>query len=180
MSKALVMYFSKYGTTKKYAEWIAAELGGDVFDYKKVKSDIMQNYDIIVLGSGLYAGSIRGLGKIIDNYEKLKNKKLILFTCGLADYSKDENKNSIFNRIVKIVPEDILKNIKIFYLRGGINYGRLSFIHKTMMGFLAKAISRRGEDRMSEEDREFMRTYGKTLDFTDKNTISEILQYCRE
>jgi len=35
MAKVLVMYFSKYGSTKKYTEWIAAELNGDSYGVKE-------------------------------------------------------------------------------------------------------------------------------------------------
>jgi len=30
MNKVLVIYFSKYGTTKQYSEWIASDLKGDI------------------------------------------------------------------------------------------------------------------------------------------------------
>jgi flavodoxin len=47
------MYFSKYGSTKKYAEWIAEELNGDIFDIKNVKNSSLDDYSTIILGSGL-------------------------------------------------------------------------------------------------------------------------------
>jgi flavodoxin len=72
MSKVLIMYFSKYGSTKKYAEWIASELNGDVYDIKYVKQNILKNYDTIILGTALYAGQLKGLDIIINNYEKIK------------------------------------------------------------------------------------------------------------
>jgi menaquinone-dependent protoporphyrinogen IX oxidase len=75
MSKVLVMYFSKYGHTKKYAEWIALELNGDIYNIKNIKSSILKNYDAIILGSGLYAGKIEGINIIINNYEALKNQQ---------------------------------------------------------------------------------------------------------
>jgi len=73
MAKVLIMYFSKYGSTKKYAEWIASELNGDIFNIKNIKQNILENYDTIILGSGLYAGRIEGLNILINNYQKIKN-----------------------------------------------------------------------------------------------------------
>jgi menaquinone-dependent protoporphyrinogen IX oxidase len=58
MAKALVLYFSKYGSTKKYAEWIASELNGDIYNIKKFNQNSLKEYDTIILGSGLYAGKI--------------------------------------------------------------------------------------------------------------------------
>jgi menaquinone-dependent protoporphyrinogen IX oxidase len=179
MAKVLVMYFSKYGSTKKYAEWIASELNGDVYNIKSIKQDILENYDTIILGSGLYAGKIEGINIIINNYETLKDKKLIIFTCGLADYNKTENINSINKRLEKIIPVNIRENIKIYYLRGGMNYKKLNLKHKIMMDFLKKMIQKKGAEKLNEENKEFLESYGKIIDFTNKNSIKEIVEYCK-
>jgi len=180
MAKTLIMYSSNYGTTKKYAEWIASELNGDIFDIKAVIQSSLKNYNTIIVGGGLYAGNIKGINIIVKNYETLKNKKLVLFTCGLADYSKTNNIEAINTRLKKIIPDYIWQSIKIFYLRGGIDYEKLSFKHKIMMGLLNKMILRKGPEKMNDEDKEFVETYGKPLDFTDKNSITEIIKYCKE
>jgi menaquinone-dependent protoporphyrinogen IX oxidase len=179
MAKVLVMYFSKYGSTKKYAEWIASELNGDIYNIKNVKQNILENYDTIILGSGLYAGKIEGINIIINNYDTIKDKKLIIFTCGLADYNKTENINNINKRLEKIIPVNIRENIKIYYLRGGMNYEKLNLKHKTMMGLLKKMIQKKVSEKLTDENEEFLETYGKTVDFTNKNNINEIVEYCK-
>jgi menaquinone-dependent protoporphyrinogen IX oxidase len=179
MAKVLVLYFSKYGSTKKYAEWIATELNGDICNVKNFKPHILENYDTIILGSGLYAGEIEGVKIINNNYESLKDKKLIIFTCGLADYSKIENINSIKRRLEKIIPRNLKEEIKIYYLRGGINYGRLNLKHRVMMWLLKKMVMKKGSERLNDENREFIETYGQTIDFTNKDNIKEIVEYCK-
>ena len=47
MDKTIIIYFSKYGTTKKYAEWIAEELNGNIFDIKNSKEIDFDEYNII-------------------------------------------------------------------------------------------------------------------------------------
>jgi menaquinone-dependent protoporphyrinogen IX oxidase len=177
MTKVLVMYFSKYGSTQKYAEWIASELKGDVYNIKKIKQDIFKNYDTIILGSGLYAGGIEGINIIIDNYETIKEKRLVIFTCGLADYTKTENINEINKRIEKMLPASIKENIKIYFLRGGINYKKLNLKHKIMMRLKKKIVMQK--EILNEENKEFIETYGKTIDFTNKSNIMEIIEYCK-
>ena len=179
MSKALVIYFSKYGLTKKYAEWIAGELSADIYKTNEVKKNILNDYDTIILGSGLYAGSIKGINLLVDNYELIKNRKIVIFTCGLADYSKTENINHIYKRLENVIPQNILENIKIFYLQGGINYKGLNILHKIMMGMLKIMTMKKGMDKISDEDKEFLETYGKTMDFTDKKNIKGIIEYCK-
>ena len=122
MKKVLVLNFTIYGSTKKYAELITEELKGDLFDINDVRHNQLYDYDTIILGGGLYAGNIKGLNLFIDNYENIKDKKLIIFTCGLADYTKDENINSVKERLEKNIPNNLFGIIKVFYLRGYINY----------------------------------------------------------
>jgi len=178
MGKVVVIYSSKYGYTKKYAQWIAEELKGDIFELDNAGQKDLSAYDTIILGSGLYAGRIRGIDFLVKNYEKIKTRKLVIFTCGLADYTKFENINNIYKRLVKVIPAYIMENVKIFYLQGGINYGKLSTKHKIMMGMLKKMITRKGSENLSEENREFLATYGQTLDFSDKSKIRDIIDYC--
>jgi len=178
MSKVLVMYFSKYGTTKKYAQWLAAELNGDIYDLKKIKQDTLLNYNTIILGSALYAGKIEGLELIKNNFEEIKNKKIVIYTCGIADYSKTENINAIKERIVNALTKEITENIKIYFLRGGINYKKLNLLHKIMMYMLKKMIMKKDPEQFNEENKEFLETYGKIVDFTNKESINEIIKYC--
>jgi flavodoxin len=179
MTKTLIIYFSEYGTTKRYAEWIAEELNGDIYSINKFKPNILNNYDTIIIGSGLYAGKIKGIDIIIKNYEVLKNKKLVIFTCGLADYSKVENINEIYNKLEKELSEKIIKNIKIFYLRGGINYKNLTLKHKIMMWIKKRMILIKGINKLNDKEKRIIDTYGKEFSFVNKNKINELLDYCK-
>jgi menaquinone-dependent protoporphyrinogen IX oxidase len=179
MSKTLIIYSSTYGTTKEYAEWIAKELNGDIYSISNFEDNILNNYNTIIIGCGLYPGKNKGVNIITRNYEILKNKKLIIFTCGLADYSKLENKNAIFDRLKKEFSEKIIEKIRIFYLRGGINYKKLTLKHKIMMLAVKIRVLKKGVDKLNEEDKEFMETYGKVIYFMDKNSINELVEYCK-
>lgn len=179
MARVLIIYFSVYGTTKQYAEWIAEELNGDIINIKEMNTDNLINYDTIILGSGLYAGQIKGIQILIDNYKMIQEKKIVIFTCGLADYSKTENKEAIHKRFEHEIPADILQKIKIFYLRGGINYKRLRLKHKIMMGLLKKMTQKKALEEITDENKLFLETYGKEVDFMNKENIKEVIEYCR-
>ena len=62
--------------------------------------------------------------------------RLILVTVGLADVQDKQNVENIRRSVRQQVPADILQNAEIFHLRGGIDYSKLSFTHKTMMKLL--------------------------------------------
>ena len=180
MKKTIVIYSSNYGSTKKYAEWIIEDLNGDIIDIKDSGKNNLSAYDTIILGSGLYAGNIKGINLLVSNYDKIKEKKIVIFTCGLADYSQVEHINTIHKRLEKQIPKNILEITKIFCLRGGIDYKGLNLIHKIMMGTMKKMIEKKGLDKLNEEDKEFLATYGQTLDFTDRGSIRELIEYCNK
>ena len=38
---------------------------------------------------------------------------------------------------------------------------------------------KKGSERLNEETKEFLESYGKIIDFTNKNNIKEIVEYCK-
>lgn len=173
MQNIAVIYSSKYGATKKYATWIAEELGADLLDRAEVKPEKISAYDIVVLGGGLYAGGISGVDLVTRN----RPKKLVVFTVGLAnpaitDYSDILKRN--FDPLA-------LDDIKVFHLRGGIDYKNLGIVHKVMMAMMKKLVmDKKPPHERSEEDRAFIETYGGKVDFTDRSAIAPIIRYVRE
>ena len=79
MDNILVIYKSIYGSTKKYAKWIAEDLNCNVVEVKKVKIKDLENYKTIIYGGGLYASGISGVSFIKKNYNKLK--QIMYYIC---------------------------------------------------------------------------------------------------
>ena len=51
MNNIAVVYQSHYGTTKKYAEWIALALDADLLNRKKVSVSELSQYSTIIFGT---------------------------------------------------------------------------------------------------------------------------------
>lgn len=172
MEKVAVVYKSKYGSTKKYAQWIAEEAKADLYESSQIDVGKLTEYDTIVYGGGLYASGIAGISTITKNYNLLKDKRIIVFTVGLASTDKKE----IFTPIIeKNFSKEMRGNVKFFHLRGGIDYKKLGIIHKSMMAMLKTMVSKKEPDELSNDDKEILATYGGKVDFTDKNTIKPLL-----
>lgn len=95
--KTVVIYKSKTGFTKKYAEWIAEELSADIFNASKVNVNTLNKYDTIIYGGSLYAVGIIGVGLIKKNINKLKDKRLVVFATG-ASPLRDNVINEVINK----------------------------------------------------------------------------------
>lgn len=180
MKKCVVVYESKYGTTKKYAEWIAEDLDADLFERKDISAEALTGYEVIVYGGGLYAGGVSGLPFITKNFDKIKDKRILLFTCGLGDPNIFENVESIRKGLAKAMPPEMQKTVEIYHLRGGMDYSKLSFVHRSMMSMVQKSVSKKDPKTLTEEDVQMLETYGKTVDFTDRATIKPLVESAKQ
>ena len=171
MVNIAVVYKSRYGTTKQYAEWIAKALDATLLEASAVKPSQLASFDIVIYGGGLYAGGIDGVGLVTKN----PCKALVVFTVGLAnpnitDYSDILDKN---------FTQELHSKVKVFHLRGGIDYKKLGFVHKGMMSIMRKSILKKDEQEITAEDHEFLETYDSKVNYIDKNSIEPILAYVR-
>ena len=136
---AIVLYRTKYGSTKEYAECIADSLGCEAKDAKKIKIDDITKYDTIIYGGGLYAEVINGVSLITKNLEKLKDKKLIVFSTGITPLECRDYYDKLV--IEKNFKPEMLENIKVFNFMGRMILSELSIPHRTAIKALKKLMS---------------------------------------
>lgn len=169
--RALVIYKSKTGYTKKYAEWIADELGADILEVSKATVNMLTSHDIIIYGGSLHAVGINGIKFIMQNLDKLKGKKVIVFATG-ASPVREETINEVRNRNFTVQQQS---NIRFFYLRGGFDYKRLNLFDKLLMLMLKWKINKKKE--LTADEKGMLAIYDKAVDYTKKNNIDEIINY---
>ena len=129
MKKIAVVYRSKSGFTEKYAKWLNDSIGGDLLKGKETNIEDLLSYDVIIYGGGLYAGGINGLKLIKRNYERLRDKKLIVFGVG-ATPVRPEIYEEVKNRNLTKEQQD---RVAFFLLRGGYDNNKLTFVDKILM-----------------------------------------------
>lgn len=169
MNKIVVVYRSKSGFTKKYAEWIAKAVNADLFEGSDIKIDDLLKYDTVVYGAALYASGINGIKFITDNFNKLKEKKLIVFTLG-ATPVRPEILEEVKNNNLTAEQQ---KYIKFFMLRGGFDYSKLTFIDKILMNILKAKI--KFKKNRSSDERGMLNSYSHPVDFTNEKNIKPIV-----
>lgn len=170
----IVVYGSQYGSARRYAEKLSEQTGIPAISYKDV-SDLSGMKTIIYLG-GLYAGGVLGLAKTLRGFSLQDGQKLILVTVGLADPNELENQDNIRASLQRQLPAELLDRAKIFHLRGGIDYQKLSFGHRTMMKLLYQSLRRTPLEKQTAENRALIETYGKQVDFTDFSALKPIIR----
>ena len=172
MSNVAVIYKSKYGSTKQYAQWIAEVLDAQLFEASDIRPRQLMEYDMVIYGGGLYAGGINGIELVTKN----PCKSIAVFTVGLTD----PNITDYSAVLKKNFPPDLLSNTRVFHLRGGINYEKLGFVHKGMMLIFKKMTAKQDLSELSAEARALVETSGENADFTDKSSIAPIVAFVSE
>ena len=175
MNNIIVIYDSKYGSTRRYALWIAEALACEAAFRKAFNPENLINYDTIIYGGGLYAGGVSGISLLTENFDRIKDKNIILFTCGLADPTDPDNVSHIREGLAKVLTPEMLNTVHLFHLRGAIDYSRLGLVHKAMMAMLHGTMLKKDYASLRKEDQLMLDTYGKKVDFTDQSSIAPII-----
>ena len=172
----IVIYKTKYGSTKQYAKWIAEDLGCDAVDAKNVKVDDLLCYDTIIYGGGLYAEIINGVSLITRNIDKLGDKKIIVYTTGITprDVRAYYDGEVIEKNFKKGVPE----NIKIFNFEGKMIQKELTPVHHAAIVSLKKIMS--AKKNPSDMVKLLLELCDADGDFSDRESIKELIEYAKE
>lgn len=171
----IVVYKTKYGSTKTYAQWIADELGCECTDAKSITPQELTKYDAIVYGGGLYAEIINGVSLITKNIDKLKDKKIAVFSTGITplDCRDYYDKYVIGKNFKNGVPDCI----KVFNFTGKMLLDELSVVHRTALKSLKKIMSAKKEP--TEMERLLVELCDADGDFSDRSQIAELIAYIK-
>ncbi len=159
MIKAII-YKSKTGHTKKYAEMLGEKLNMPFYEIKEAEKELNRNDEIIYLG-WVCATRIVGSNKVLKKYK--------VNCCGaVGAYPKtDENVQNIKNA----------NNIKIplFYMQGGIDYTKLNKIYKKLLQTIGKTI----QNSSDNVDKEIVEMFEKGKSFVCEENLKEIEEYLK-
>lgn len=175
MSKGIILYQSKYGATKKYAEWLVGKTGYDCIETKNAKVAQLQNYDVIVLGGGVYASGIAGLHFLKKNISSVSDKKIAVFAVGASPYDE-----KAMLQIREMHFKDTMSGISLFYCRGAWDEERMAFGDRALCRMLQKAVAKQNPDEYEPWQKALMCAVGQKCDWTDKKYLEPMLKFIEE
>ncbi len=172
--KGIILYTSKYGATKRYAEWLAAETGFDCIETKKAKIEDVIQYDAVILGGGIYASGISGLSFLKKNIGKLQGRKVIVFCDGASPFDE-----KAFQQIIDYNLKGPLSGLPCFYCRGAWDMNRMNFADRILCRLLQKVVSGKKTGDYELWEKALIEAGSKKCDWTDKAFIKPILDALR-
>lgn len=170
----IIIYGTTYGTSRLYAEELSKRTGIEAKSYDDVSS--IDDYDTIVYIGALHAGGVQGMKRTFGKLNDAGDRKIIIATVGLADPADAEYTNSLRNGIKRQLSDEGYDRAVFYHLRGAIDYTKLGFKHKTMMGLLYSMAKNLPEEKRSAEVRAIIETYNRQVSFMDYESLAPIVE----
>ncbi len=167
MKKTIVLYRSKTGFSKRYAEWIAEDLACECRPIKGVKLDDLKDYKLVIYGAGVYAGMISGLGKIKNWMEKSPEKTWIVFATGATPHEEGYEEMLLKTNFRK----GESRPAHFYYFLSGINYETMGFFNRVLMKFFSgMSAKKNGRAQTAKQT---------SIDLANRHYIANLLSYVR-
>ena len=163
--RVLILYQSKYGSTRQYADWIHKDIPSEIVDVDKGDKPEFHKYDVILFGGSIRMGRIVIAPLIVETWNAVKGKKVVLFTTS-GTPPHHPNILKIFN---SSFPEDIRKEIQYFPLRGRILSKDIGFFDKLFIAI----------GRMVEKDEALRKFMSEDFDEVKPENLSPVLEYLK-
>lgn len=175
MGKGIILYQSKYGSTKKYAQWLEEATGFEVMEVKKAKADTINDYDTVVLCGAVYASGIAGVSYLRKNKNMLAEKRTAVFCVGASPYDE-----KALGEIKEHNLKEDLKEIPMFYGRGAWDEEGMTFTDRTMCRMLQKAVGKKDPSTYEPWMKALMCAAGQKCDWTDRKYLESLINYIKQ
>lgn len=162
-NSTLILYSSRGGTARAYAERLAGIRDCDLMESKDAKLTQLRAYETIIWMGGVYASRVEGLETLQRYHKKLADQRLGIFAIGAAP---DEFESKID------LPGE-LSEIPLFYGRGRWNKKTMGWKDQMMISMLSAAQQRK-PDAVPEWMNELLTEEGP-LDFMEDYYLEPLL-----
>lgn len=163
MKADAIVYTSRSGFTKKYAEMLGEMLNLSAYSLKDSASDISRKAEIIYLG-WLFANCVKDFSKARKRYN-------ICAVCGVGLCETGENVSEVRKTT------DIPCGIPLFTLQGGFERESLKGINKLLISMIEKGLSNQKE--RSETDEKMLELIKHSADYTDAENLKSVIEWYR-
>ncbi len=127
--KGIVIYKTKYGSTREYAQWIAQECGFPLCSVRQRLGRILADSDIVILGSPIRIGRVKIAPWMKRRWQMLRQKKLVVFSVSAA--LPDDP--SVHDAWRQSLTEDIRAVCTCFSLPGRLVFDKLTPVDRFLM-----------------------------------------------
>ena len=171
MKDTIVVYQSKYGSTRKYAQWLETLIDCDCVSVDDLKKKELPYYDNIIFGGGIHAGGITGINLIKKNYKKIHDKNIIIFAVGI-----DDRKDETIKELKYINYNKKMEKIPLFFCPGAYDPFKIKGFDKWLITKVRNMIMRKPVVQREDSEVELVKRIDNGGDWTDKKFLEPIIK----
>jgi len=160
--KVHVFYSGKTGFTKRYAEWIAQELGCRARLYSDFAETAIGAEDLVIFGGRLHAGRVERLKAVTS---RLRDN-LIVFAVGAAPAAAESTVEKYWRENLTAEERAVIPH---FYMQGGLNFPEMGFMDRTIMHVVALLMKGKQQEPGVGID------FGASFDAASKDALTPLL-----
>ncbi len=170
--KTMVIYRSKTGFTKRYAEMVAGAVGCGVMDMDAVRPGALTGCDTLVFGGRLHAGQLDGLKRARVLFKESGAKRFVVFATGAMPNSAETAIEEMWRN--NLLPEE-REAVPHFYMQAGLCYEKMDLPDRLMMKMASFFIARQKGDTEAA-----MSMVKSSYDISDRQYIGPLVDCLRE
>ena len=171
----IVLYRSKYGHTRSYAEWLAESLGAEASPLETAPASLA-SFDVAVLLAPIYMSALPKIEPFLRLAEEASDTALVGVTVSGGDPRVPGPAAAIDKAIAAAVPEPLQPRFTWFHVRGGMDYPGMSLVDRTIMWFVTAGLNR-GARRRGQTPPSVAATMRSTVDFRDRATLDPVVAH---
>lgn len=167
MSQVLLLYESRSGFTRRYAQWIGEELGVAPIQLNNCRREQIAQADLVIYGAGVSGGIVNGQAKVERMAKKAGGRPVVWFATGLRPHTPrtlDLLRKNNFGRNAEA---------PLFYFPGGLDRTKLPSGDRTLL-LCYRAMLRRRRD-LDPEDTQVLQRMSVPGDYTDRTYIAPLV-----
>ena len=172
MENILIIYKSKYGAAREYAQLLGKALDTAPVSVDQAKSQMVTSADTIILCGGIYASSIAGLSFLKKNTALLSGKKTAVFAVGASPYDQ-----KTLEELKKRHLSGALEGIPLFYGRGAWNEEIMTVKDKFLCSMLMKVVSKKPAEQCEPWELALKEAMGKKCSWVDEKFLEPLYKY---
>lgn len=171
--KTVIVYNSRNGSTRRYAEWLARDCSARLIPWQEAVVDELAGYETVVFGGCVYNGLIEGISLVKNNRDMLRACRFFVFTVGLTQPGDEAAFRQVLDR--NFEPGE-LEGIRFHHFLGALDFKKMSPMQRMMMRLLKKSIQRKPRENRSQLESYVLEAYGGQVDFTDRSYIRPLVE----
>jgi len=127
----IVIYTSKYGSTKQYAQWLAEDAGFELYNVSTCPKNL-GGFDVIVLAGSIHSGFVSIKRYATAIWPSIKDKTVVLILT-----SGTSNREVIKKVVHDSFSSDIVRSMTVFPVGGRYVFNKMSFIDRNIIKMVA-------------------------------------------